>query len=113
MRTRLKRNLAFVLLRLYDMDVCLVVDAARTVTRRIGASDVRVAETVLSHPDTRLEVVVFQEAASYPYVQLFTQWNEVAIEPVTAPANAFNTGVGLIKLQPGIPWSGQMGVYIV
>ena len=100
------------LLRLYDLDVCLVVDPARTVTRRIGASDVRVAETVLSHPDTRLEVVVFQEAASYPYVQLFTQWNEVAIEPVTAPANAFNTGVGLIKLQPGIPWSGRMGVYI-
>jgi aldose 1-epimerase len=100
------------LLRLYDLDVCLVVDAARIVTRRIGASDVRVAETVLSHPDTRLEVVVFQEAASYPYVQLFTQWNEVAIEPVTAPANAFNTGVGLIKLQPGVPWSGRMGVYI-
>jgi aldose 1-epimerase len=100
------------LLRLYDMDVCLVVEAARTVTRRIGASDVRVAETVLSHPDSRLEVVVFQEAASYPYVQLFTQWNEVAIEPVTAPANAFNTGVGLIQLQPGVPWSGRMGVYI-
>ena len=101
------------LLRLYDLDVCLVVDQARAVTRHIGATDVLVAETVLSHPDTRLEVVVFQEAASYPYVQLFTQWNEVAVEPVTAPANAFNTGVGLIQLQPGVPWSGRMGVYIV
>ncbi len=101
------------LLRLYDMDVCLVVDLARTVSRRIGAEDVRVAETVLSHPDTHLEVVLFQEAAAYSYVQLFTQWGEVAVEPVTAPANAFNTGVGLIRLEPDTPWTGRMGVYIV
>ena len=101
------------LLRLYDLDVCLVVDAARTVSRRIDDQDVRVAETALRHPDTRLEVVVFQEAAAYPYVQFFTQWGEVAVEPVTAPANAFNTGVGLIRLAPGAPWTGRMGVYVV
>jgi aldose 1-epimerase len=101
------------LLRLYGLDVCLVVDPARTVSRRIGAENVRVAETVLSHPDTHLQVVLFQEAASYAYVQLFTQWGEVAIEPVTAPANAFNTGVGLIRLEPGAPWIGRMGVYVM
>jgi galactose mutarotase-like enzyme len=41
------------------------------------------------------------------------QWGEVAVEPVTAPANAFNTGVGLIRLEPDTPWTGRMGVYIV
>ena len=34
----------------------------------------------------------------------------VAIEPMTCPPNAFNTGTGLIVLEPGHSWSGQWGI---
>lgn len=34
----------------------------------------------------------------------------VAIEPMTAPPNAFNSGIGLRWLQPGEEWSGSWGV---
>lgn len=34
----------------------------------------------------------------------------VAIEPMTAPPNAFNSGLGVIWLQPGETWTGSWGV---
>ena len=34
----------------------------------------------------------------------------VAIEPMTAPPNAFNSGIGLIWLPPSASWSGSWGV---
>ena len=34
----------------------------------------------------------------------------VAIEPMTCPPNAFNSGKGLIVLEPGHSWSGQWGI---
>lgn len=34
----------------------------------------------------------------------------IAIEPMTAPPNAFNSGLGVIWLQPGERWSGSWGV---
>jgi aldose 1-epimerase len=34
----------------------------------------------------------------------------IAIEPMTCPANAFNTGDALVTLQPGDLWSGSWGI---
>lgn len=34
----------------------------------------------------------------------------VAVEPMTCPADAFNSGTGLIVLEPGASWSGQWGI---
>jgi aldose 1-epimerase len=34
----------------------------------------------------------------------------VAIEPMTCAPNAFNTGNGLIVLEPGSAWSGSWGI---
>ena len=34
----------------------------------------------------------------------------IAVEPMTCPANAFNTGDDVIRLEPGAQWSGQWGI---
>jgi aldose 1-epimerase len=53
---------------------------------------------------------------SFRYVQVYTLEHlgggapAVAVEPMTCPANAFNTGVGLIVLEPGAAWTGTWGV---
>ncbi|MCI0159239.1 aldose 1-epimerase family protein [Leifsonia shinshuensis] len=57
--------------------------------------------------------------ASFAYVQLFThrafatkEAGEVAlaVEPMTAPANALNTGRGLRWLEPDETWTAQWGI---
>ncbi|KQR53916.1 hypothetical protein ASF88_03480 [Leifsonia sp. Leaf336] len=57
--------------------------------------------------------------ASFAYVQLFThrafatkEAGEVAlaVEPMTAPANALNTGQGLRWLEPDETWTAQWGI---
>jgi aldose 1-epimerase len=53
----------------------------------------------------------------WPYVQLFTGDDRpdvarraVAVEPMTCPPNAFNTGEGLIRLEPGEGFDGRWGI---
>jgi aldose 1-epimerase len=56
----------------------------------------------------------FDEA--FGYLQVFTVDDlhdgraAVAIEPMTCPADAFNTGEGLIVLEPGVPWTASWGI---
>lgn len=38
--------------------------------------------------------------------------NAVAIEPMSCPANAFNSGEHLIRLEPGVSWSGSWGIAV-
>jgi len=72
---------------------------------------------LLRAPDGR-EVRLVQDE-NHPYVQVFTtrtfpkaggQALAVAIEPMTAPANAFNTGVGLHWVEPGDTWTVAWGI---
>jgi aldose 1-epimerase len=96
----------------------------------------RIDDTVLDHAFTDLQAdgdgrwavsvaygdatsTLWADAASYPYVQVFTgdslpgerrRATGVAVEPMTCPANAFATGEHLIVLQPGETWSGDWGV---
>lgn len=53
---------------------------------------------------------------SWPYVQIFTgdlpdiQRRGFAVEPMTCPPNAFNTGEGLLRLEPGETFAGTWGI---
>jgi aldose 1-epimerase len=54
--------------------------------------------------------------AAFGYLQVFTVDEltpgraGVAVEPMTCPADAFNSGEGLIVLEPGASWSASWGI---
>ncbi|MCU1545331.1 MAG: hypothetical protein JWP30_431 [Homoserinimonas sp.] len=69
----------------------------------------------LCAPDGR-SLQLWQDA-EFPYVQVFTTREfpnadgiAIAIEPMTAPPNALNSGEGLRWLRPGESWSVSWGV---
>ncbi|GLJ61796.1 aldose 1-epimerase [Microbacterium barkeri] len=72
------------------------------------------ARTTLTAPDGRT-LTVWQDE-SFGFVQVFTTENypgrdlAVAIEPMTAPADAFNSGRALTWLAPGEEWVLRWGV---
>lgn len=53
---------------------------------------------------------------AFGYLQVFTTEAlengppAIAVEPMTCPANAFNTGTGLLMLEPGGSWKGIWGI---
>jgi aldose 1-epimerase len=56
---------------------------------------------------------------SFDWVQVFTAKGRdsgvdgvrgIAVEPMSCPANAFNSGDGLLVLEPGQSWSGEWGI---
>ena len=62
---------------------------------------------------------LWADAGAFPYVQLFTgdglpepknRRSGLAVEPMTCPADAFNSGDGLLTLAPGRPWSASFGI---
>lgn len=73
-----------------------------------------IARHTLTAPDGRRAVMWAGEG--FDYVQVFTttgypgQRKAVAIEPMTAPADAFNSGTGLRTLDPGESWAVEWGI---
>jgi aldose 1-epimerase len=66
------------------------------------------------HPGTGLELWVDE---AYGYLQVFSgdplpdvNRRSLAVEPMTCPANAFRTGEGLIRLEPGASFTGAWGI---
>jgi aldose 1-epimerase len=57
--------------------------------------------------------------AGFNHLQVFTPpfitpgRNAVAIEPMSCPADAFNSGDGLVRLVPGESWSGGWGIAVM
>lgn len=53
---------------------------------------------------------------TFQFLQVFTRedltpgQHGVAVEPMTCAANAFNSGAGLITLEPGGAWTGSWGI---
>ncbi len=53
---------------------------------------------------------------AWPWLQVFTgdlpdiRRRGLAIEPMTCPPQAFRTGEGVIRLEPGERWSGEWGI---
>ncbi|WP_245953741.1 aldose 1-epimerase family protein [Arthrobacter silvisoli] len=72
------------------------------------------ARHVLSAPDGRS--VTLEQDGNCGYVHVFVTGNfpgrskAVAIEPMTGPANAFNTGEGLRWLEPGASFTMRWGI---
>ncbi len=71
----------------------------------------------LAAPDGRTVSLLMDD--SFPYVQVFTPREyplpsgaglAVAVEPMTAPGNAFNSGDGLRWLAPGETWTAVWGI---
>jgi aldose 1-epimerase len=66
------------------------------------------------HPGSGLELWVDE---SYGYLQVFSgdslpdvNRRSLAVEPMTCPANAFRTGEGLIRLEPGTSFTSAWGI---
>ncbi|GGH42056.1 aldose 1-epimerase family protein [Microbacterium album] len=72
------------------------------------------ARTTLAAPDGR--VVTLWQDADFEYVQAFRTDAypghplAVAVEPMTAPADAFNSGRGVRWLAPGERWQARWGI---
>jgi aldose 1-epimerase len=96
--------------------------------RPIGATKLDNAFTDLERDEAGLARVELRDpeggtgialwlADSYPYLQLFTgdplpdvNRRSLAVEPMTCAANAFRTGEGLIRLEPGNSFTSAWGI---
>jgi len=69
--------------------------------------------TVLHSPKQQVSLNVWQSQA-FPYLVVYTpgRRDSIAIEPLTANVNAFNTGEGLRVLNPGEDFQGQIRVWM-
>lgn len=74
------------------------------------------AQATLRDPDTGRTATVWADA-SYRYLQLFTgeplgaaAREAVAVEPMTCPPDAFNSGIDLVVLGPGEQHVGRLGL---
>lgn len=71
-------------------------------------------EHVLSAPDGRAVTLWAEPAFAYAHVYISTSYpgvdTAVAIEPMTAPADALNSGEGLRWLEPGTSFSARWGI---
>ena len=63
------------------------------------------------------EVVLWADE-SYTHLQLFTgdplpdvDRRSLAVEPMTCPPNAFRSGEGVVRLEPGSSWAGAWGIF--
>jgi aldose 1-epimerase len=100
----------------------LVLELAGNAPAPIGATELDTAFADLARDsDGRWrvragDVTVWADAA-WPYVQVFTgdplpdvARRSLAVEPMTCPPNAFQTGEGLIRLEPGESFTGAWGI---
>ncbi|MEO8749045.1 MAG: aldose 1-epimerase family protein [Allobranchiibius sp.] len=62
---------------------------------------------------------LWADATRFPYAQVFTgdslpeqkaRRTGIAVKPMTCPSNAFNSGDGLLSLEPGQTWTGSWGI---
>ena len=70
----------------------------------------------LRDEESGVEVTVWADDA-YTHFQLFTgdplpdvSRRSLAVEPMTCPPNAFRTGEGVVRLEPGASWTGAWGI---
>lgn len=73
----------------------------------------------LHDPASGRSTTLWAEAAAFGWAQLFTgdelpepfrRRSGLALEPTTCPPDAFNSGVDVVRLEPGATWSGTWGV---
>ena len=73
----------------------------------------------LTHPRTGRAVTLWADATAYPWLQVFTgdslplttrRASGIAVEPMTCPPDAFNSGDDLLVLQPGQAFAAPWGI---
>ncbi len=73
-------------------------------------------EVGLEDAEAGVSITTWQESATgqYRYLQVYTPPNrkEIAVEPVSCPPNAFNTGKGLVVLAPGESTEMKIGIRV-
>jgi aldose 1-epimerase len=94
-----------------------VADAELDDAWRVEPDDDGVIRSVLSAPDgTETEL---WQGAEWNWLQVFITRKypgasgpstAIAVEPMTAPADALNSGTGLRWIEPGESWSGSWGI---
>ena len=74
------------------------------------------ARVVLLDDASGAEITVWADDA-YTHLQLFTgdplpdvNRRSLAVEPMTCPPNAFRSGDGIVRLEPGAFWTGAWGI---
>lgn len=69
--------------------------------------------TRLIDPARNIAIVLRQDK-SYPYLQVYTPSSRksIALEPMSAAADAFNSGEGLVILQPGEEFRGEYAAFL-
>jgi aldose 1-epimerase len=67
------------------------------------------ASVTLTAPDSTRRIVVWMDDA-FRFVQVYTARGAIAVEPVTCAPDAFNTGDGLLVLEPGASFTGRCGI---
>ena len=93
----------------------LQLDTAFT---ELAATADGVARVELASAATGRTLTLWVEAAAFPYLMVFSgdtlasdrRRRGLAVEPMTCPPNAFQSGEGLIVLDPGQSWSGSWGI---
>ena len=92
----------------------------------LGAHGLDTAYTDLSAVDGRWSISVaapgrpvvdlWAEADALPWAQVFTGEvpgaRGVAVEPMTCPPEAFNSGDSLLTIEPGATWTGTWGISV-
>ncbi len=70
--------------------------------------------TKVRDPERDLTIGVWQDKGLMDYVQVYTPTDRktLAIEPMTCPANAFNSGEGLLSLKPSETVQFSFGVFV-
>ncbi len=73
------------------------------------------ARIELANPESGAALTLWLDG-SYPYVMLFTgdlpdvERRGLAVEPMSCPPNAFRSGEGLIRLEPGDVVTSTWGI---
>lgn len=86
--------------------------------RPVGATVLDICYADLDEPGLEFDGLSLRWDVAHSFVQLFTgdtlgadrRRQGLAAEPMSCPANAFNSGEGLIVLAPGGHWSGSWGI---
>jgi aldose 1-epimerase len=89
------------------------LDTAFTDLERDGDG---LARVVLRDDAGATDLTIWADGA-YTHLQLFTgdplpdvKRRSLAVEPMSCPANAFRTGEGVVRLEPGASWTGAWGI---
>jgi aldose 1-epimerase len=75
----------------------------------IGREPDALGRVTLEATDGAHRIVVWMDDA-FQFVQVYTAVGAIAVEPMTCAPDAFNTGDGLLVLEPGASFTGRCGM---